>query len=82
MVRHTNVVEQTVQLADDGGDLLRQVASVHGHARQQDGNVSCNTAGRYSEASRVDGQAVPSGGFRNDREVCALGRCGLLSELR
>jgi hypothetical protein len=30
MAGDTNVVEQTVQLADDGGDLLGQVAGVHG----------------------------------------------------
>lgn len=30
MAGHTNVVEQAVQLADDGRDLLGQVARVHG----------------------------------------------------
>jgi len=30
MARHTYLVEQAMELADDGGDLLREVTSVHG----------------------------------------------------
>lgn len=29
MVRDSNLVEQAMQLADDGVDLLRQVAGIH-----------------------------------------------------
>lgn len=29
MARYSNLIEQAVQLADDGGDLLGQVAGVH-----------------------------------------------------
>lgn len=33
MAGHANLIEQAVQLADDGGDLLGEVAGVHGGCR-------------------------------------------------
>jgi hypothetical protein len=39
MAGHTNLVEQAVQLADDGGDLLGEVARVHGDCRPASGFV-------------------------------------------
>lgn len=73
MVGNTNLVEEAVELADDGGYLLRQVASVHGRAglcakTQLDDYVSCNTAGGQSECvpsdGRADRRAALSGGLR------------------
>lgn len=34
IARNTNLVEDTMKLADDGIDLRRQVASIHGHYRK------------------------------------------------
>lgn len=39
MTGHANLIEQAVQLADDGGDLLGEVAGVHGGCRPASGVV-------------------------------------------
>jgi hypothetical protein len=39
MAGHTDLVEEAVQLADDGGDLLGEVARVHGDCRPASGFV-------------------------------------------
>lgn len=43
MAGNTNIVKQAVQLADDGGDLLGEVARVHGDCRPASGvfNSAC-----------------------------------------
>jgi hypothetical protein len=45
MAGHTDLVEQTVQLADDGRDLLGEVARVHGDCRPASGFVNRACAG-------------------------------------
>lgn len=39
MAGHAYLVEEAVQLADDGGDLLSEVAGVHGGCRPASGCV-------------------------------------------
>ena len=44
MVRHANLIEEIVQLANDRSDLLGQVAGVHGC--KQDGGASTRVSER------------------------------------
>jgi hypothetical protein len=46
MAGDADLIEQAVQLADDGGDLLGEVARVHGDCRPASRVVNCACTGR------------------------------------
>jgi hypothetical protein len=76
MAGNTDLVKQAMKLTDDGGDLLGEVARVHGDSRPASGFVNRACTGR-TLGERIDGfqdvQSRPSrsvGGERLITEGC------------
>jgi hypothetical protein len=55
MAGNTDLVEQAMQLPDDGGDLLGEVARVHGDCRPASGFANCACTKRTMEEKTESG---------------------------